>query len=119
MLRTHPGWLLSCSFDPRWLGERDLAEIDCDEQWLWHLLPVRCSWIDSVLGREHDPGHLCVIGEVMRGGAAALDLDVVVVAAEQAVRPDVQSLFRAVRRQITRPHDAQPAPVLAVLLPRV
>src|SRR5690348_913623 len=106
MLRTHRRWLLSCSFDPRRLGERDLAEIDCDQQWLWHLLPVWCSWIDPVLGRDHDPRHLGVVGEVMRAATAALDLDVVVMAAGQAVRPDVQSLFRAVRREVARPDNA-------------
>src|SRR2546430_7403578 len=99
------------------LRERDLAHIDRDDERLGERLAVWRSRKDLVLGGDHDAGHLRVVGDVVRGAGAAHDLDVVVMAPDQAVVTDVQCLLGAVRGKVARPLHAQPAPVLAVLLP--
>src|SRR6202050_3024996 len=98
--------------------ERDLAEIYRDHERLAERLAVWRSRVDPVLSGDHDAGYLRVIRDVVRARGTC-DLDVVVVAPEQAVGTDVQGLFGAVGGEVVRPGHVQPTPLLALLLPRV
>src|SRR5580704_11417674 len=98
--------------------ERDLAEIYRDHERLAERLAVGRSRVDPVLSGDHDAGHLHVIRDVVRA-CGACDLDVVVMAPEQAIGTDVQCLIGAVGGEVVRPGHVQPAPLLAVLLPWV
>src|SRR5580692_1191611 len=98
--------------------ERDLAEIYRDHERLAERLAVRRSRVDPVLSGDHDAGHLRVIRDVVRA-CGGCDLDVVVVAPEQAVGTDVQCLLGTVGGEVVRPGHVQSPPLLALLLPWV
>jgi hypothetical protein len=72
---------------------------------------------DPVPGGEPDARDLVVVEDVVRGVRAATDLDVVVVARQEAVLVEVQRLLGAVGGEIARPDDAQASPVLPAFVP--
>src|SRR2546423_4186719 len=83
--------------------ERDLADIYRDYEWLAERFAAGRSRKDPVLGGDHDAGYPRVVGDVVRGAVAAHDLDIVVVASDQAVFTEVQCLLAAVCGEVARP----------------
>ena len=106
------------SMDPN-LCEGDLAEVYRDQERLAERLALRSSREDPVFGGDHDAGYLRVVGHEMGASGAALDVDVVVVASDEAVATEVQRLLGAVGGQVAGPDNVQPAPLLAGLVPAV
>ena len=80
--------------------------MDRDDEGLGERLAVGGAREDPVPGGESDARDLVVVGDIVRRGRAAADLDVVVVACQAAVGGDVQRLFGAVGGEVARPDDA-------------
>ena len=66
------------------LAEHELIQIDGNDQGLGRGMPVRLAWEDSPLRRKDDAGELPEIGDVVCGGCATADLDVIVVPLQQS-----------------------------------
>src|SRR6185436_20299531 len=84
-------------------AERDLAEIDRDDEGLGERLAVGRAREDPVLGGKADARDLLVVGDVVRRARAAADLDLVVVPREEAVVVEVERLLGAVGGEVARP----------------
>src|SRR5471032_1447950 len=99
-------------------AQRDGAEIERHQQGLRHFVSGAVVGVDAAPGRHHDALHVAVVADVVGAGGPAEDVDRVIVAPHQAVRPEVRDLGPRVAGDVRREAHLQAAPRLAVLLPR-
>src|SRR5471030_1378359 len=99
-------------------AQRDGAEIERHQQGLRHFVSRAVVGVDAAPGRHHDALHVAVVADVVGAGGPAEDVDRVIVAPHQAVRPEVRDLGPRVAGDVRREAHLQAAPRLAVLLPR-
>src|SRR5476649_1439633 len=99
-------------------AQRDGAEIERHQQGLRHFVSRAVVGVDAAPGRHHDALHVAVVADVVGAGGPAEDVDRVIVAPHQAVRPEVRDLGPRVAGDVRREAHLQAAPGLAVLLPR-